>query len=230
MTWCSEHAKSSGDDSGLDGVRKNPYRHIKRRKLSLPFDSKLKWKLSDSDVQRVSSLRCYKFRCCQTFSWDDTLALRRKFYGSTFEVRREIAYAVQGQLHSLPERRKRFMTLCSCEVCENAWYTIHGISRSAYHKYKVAALAGRVNGMHGNSGITRPRPHTIKAEANFMSIIQENADRMPNEFRNIGRKRVNNLLVLPSALNWDHMRDIKKSVLHSIRFLYFALSALISVY
>ena len=29
VTWCSEHAKSSGDDSGLDGVRKNPYRHIK---------------------------------------------------------------------------------------------------------------------------------------------------------------------------------------------------------
>ena len=51
-----------------------------------------------------------------------------------------------------------------------------------------------------------------------MTIIQEKADRMPNEFRNIGRKRVNNLLVLPSALNWDHMRDISNSVLHSIRF------------
>ena len=111
------------------------------------------------------------------------------------------------------------MTLCSREVCENVWYSIHGVSRSAYHKYKAAALVGRVNGMHGNSGITRPRPHTIQAEANFMTIIQENADRMPNEFRNIGRKRVNNLLVLPSALNWDHIRDISNSVLHSIRFL-----------
>ena len=94
VTWCSENGESSGDDSGLDGVQKNPYHHIKRRKLSLPFDSKLKWKLSDSDVQRVSSLRCYKFRCCQTFSWNDMLALRRKFYGSTFEVHKEIAYAV----------------------------------------------------------------------------------------------------------------------------------------
>ena len=103
VTWCSEHGESSRDDSGLDGVRKNPHRHIKRRKLSLAFDSKLKWKLSDSDVQRVSSLRCCKFICCQTFSWDDTLALRRKFYSNTFEVCREIAYAVQCQLHSLPE-------------------------------------------------------------------------------------------------------------------------------
>ena len=29
VTWCSEHAESSGDDPGLDGVQKNPYRHIK---------------------------------------------------------------------------------------------------------------------------------------------------------------------------------------------------------
>ena len=88
VTWCSEHGKSSGDDSGLERAWKNPYRHMKRRKLSPPVDTKLKRKLSDSDVQRVSSLRCCKFRCCQSFSWDDTLALRRKFYGSTFELHR----------------------------------------------------------------------------------------------------------------------------------------------
>ena len=113
MTWCSEHGESLGDDSGLEGARKNPYRHLK---LSPPVETKLKWKLSDSDVQRVSLLRtCYKFRCCQTFNWDDTLALRRIFYGSTFEVCREIAYAVQGQLHSLLERRKKFLNLSGRE-------------------------------------------------------------------------------------------------------------------
>ena len=74
---------------------------------------------------------------------------------------KEIAYAVQGQLHSLLERRKKFLILTSREVCEKAWYSIHGVSRAAYHKYKAAAFAGRVNGMHGNIGSTRPRPHTI---------------------------------------------------------------------
>ena len=113
VNWCSEHGESSGDDLGLEGVQKNPYHHIKRRKLSPPVKTKLKWKLSDSDVQRVSSLRCGKFKCCQTFSWDDTLGLRCKFYSNTFKVRREIAYGVQGQLHSLPKRRKKFMTLSS---------------------------------------------------------------------------------------------------------------------
>ena len=68
VTWCSEHRESSGDDSRLEGARKNPYRHMKRRELSPPVDTKLKQKLSNSDVQRVSSLRCCKFKCCQSFS------------------------------------------------------------------------------------------------------------------------------------------------------------------
>ena len=68
VTRCSKHGESSGDDSGLEGARKNPYRHMKRRKLSPLVETKLKWKLSDLDVQQVSSLRCCKFRCCQTFS------------------------------------------------------------------------------------------------------------------------------------------------------------------
>ena len=127
--------------------------------------------------------------------------MRQKFYGSTFEFRREIAYAVQGQLHELLERRKKFITLSNRKVCENALYIIHGVSRSAYHKYKAAAHAGRVNGTHGNSRIPWPRAHTIQAEPNFMTIIQENTDCMPNEFKNIGKKQVNNLLILLAALN-----------------------------
>lgn len=218
VTWCSEHAPLTNDDSGLEGVPKNPYRHIKRRKLIQTVESKLKRKTSDEEVRKVSCMKCCKFRCCQTFSWDGTLALRRRFYSSTFEARREIAYVVQGQLHTLPNRRKRFITLNNREVCENAWYIIHGVCRSAYHSYKAAALAGRVNGTHGNFGIARPRPHTIQAEANLSTIIQDNADRMPNEFRNIGQKRVHNLLVLPAALNWDHMRDMSNSVCHSTHF------------
>ena len=98
-------------------------------------------------------------------------------------------------MHDVQGKWKKFITLCNQEVCENAWYLIHGVSRSAYQEYKAAAIEGRVNGTHGNAGHDRPRAHTIQAEANFTTIINENADRMPNEFRNIGQRRVNNLLV-----------------------------------
>ena len=63
-----------------------------------------------------------------------------------------------------------------------------------------------------------------------MAIIQENMDCMPNEFKNIGRKQVNKLLVLLTALNWDHIRDICNLVLHSLRFIYFSLTLLNSMH
>ena len=68
VIWCSEHAKFFGDNLGLEGLPKNPYCHVKRRKLSTPVESKLKRKSLDMEVQKVSSLRCCKYRCIQTFS------------------------------------------------------------------------------------------------------------------------------------------------------------------
>ena len=63
VRWFFDHAKSSGDDSGLEGLAKNPYRHVKRWKLSMLVESKLKRKSSDIEVQKVSSLKCCKHRC-----------------------------------------------------------------------------------------------------------------------------------------------------------------------
>jgi hypothetical protein len=118
-----------------------------------------------------------------------------------------MAYEVQSQLHAGAVPGKKFVTLANTDVCENAWYIIHGVSRSAYHVYKAAAVRGSVSGSHGNVGARRPRPETIQAQATLMTIINENADQMPNEFRLVGNKRVDNLKVVPSAMNWNHMRE-----------------------
>jgi hypothetical protein len=164
-------------------------------------------KTSETEIRRVSSQKCCKLRCCQSFPWEDTRTLRRKFFASTFEARREMAYGVQTQLHAGVIPGMKFVTLANIDVCENAWYIIHGVSRSAYHVYKAAAAGGSVSGSHGNAGARRPRPQTIQAQATLMTIINENADQMPNEFRLVGNKRVDNLKVVPSAMNWDHMRE-----------------------
>ena len=122
-------------------------------------------------------------------------------------------------MHELPKRRKKFITLGNHKVGENALYIIHGMSRLAYHKYKAAVLAGRINGMHGNARNAWLQIHTIQAEANFMIIIHENEDHMPNEFGNIDIMRVNNLLILLVALNWDHMTNISNSISHLVFFI-----------
>jgi hypothetical protein len=130
----------------------------------------------------------------------------RKFHSGSFAARRDTWYSVVGQLHDLPGKGKKFITLANRDVCENAWYIIHGLSRSAFFLYKSAAKARSVSGCHGNLGVLRPRAHTIQAEANMMTIVNKTADRMPNSTREIGQKRVDNLKILPSACNWDHIR------------------------
>jgi hypothetical protein len=139
--------------------------------------------------------------------------LRCRFYSSPFETRWEIAYTVQGQLYSVPGKTKKYITMAENDIYKNAWYIIHGVSRSTYHNYKAAVRGRFCNGSYGNTGMSRPRSCTIQAEANLMTIIIGNTDRMPNEFRCIGGSRVNNVLVLPCTLNWDSMRLLSNSVM-----------------
>jgi hypothetical protein len=131
--------------------------------------------------------------------------IRRKFQIGSFAARRETGFSVLGQLHDLPRKHKKFITLANRDVCENAWYIIHGLSRSAFFLYKSPTRARSVSGCHGNLDVIRPRAHTIQVEANMMTIINDTADRMPNATREIGQKQVDNLKILPSACNWDHI-------------------------
>jgi hypothetical protein len=209
ILFCSENALSDGSDDGLNGVKKNPYRFNVRRKLLRSDDCttmKIHQKTSPEEVRKVSSVRCCAEKCCQTFDWEETVRIRKKFHSGSFVARCETGYSVVGQLHDLPGKRKKFITLANRDVCENAWYIIHGLSRSAFFLYKSAAKAGSISGCHGNLGVLRPRAHTIQAKANMMTIINDTADRMPNSTREIGRKRVENLKILPSSCNWDHIR------------------------
>jgi hypothetical protein len=132
--------------------------------------------------------------------------IRRKFHSGSFAARCETGYSVLGQLHNLPGKRKKFITLANRDMCENAWYIIHGLLRSAFFLYKSAAKARSVRGCHGNLEVLRSRAHIIQAKANMMTIINETVDRMPNSTREIDQKRVDNLKILPSACNWDHIR------------------------
>jgi hypothetical protein len=209
ILFCSENALFDGSNDGLDGVKKNPYRFNVRRKLLRSDDcatTKIHQKTSPEEVRKVSSMRCCAEKYCQSFDWEDTVSIQRKFHSGSSVARRETGYSVVEQLHDLPGKRKKFITLANRDVCENAWYIIHGLSRSAFFLYKSIAKAGSVSGCHGNLGVLRPRAHTIHAEANMMTIINVTPNSMPNSTREIGQKRLDNLKILPLAYNWDHIR------------------------
>ena len=186
-----ENALFDGSDDGLNKVKKNPYCFNVRRKL-LRSDNcattKIHQKTSLEEVRKVSSVRCCTEKCYQTFDWEDTVRIWRKFHFGSYAARRKIGYFVLGQLHDLLVKHKKFITLANCEVCENASYIIHGLSRSAFFLYKSATKAGSVSGCHGNLGILRSRTHTIQAEAKMTTIIKATTDRMPNLTQEIGQK------------------------------------------
>jgi hypothetical protein len=164
ILFSSEKTLSDGSDDGLDGVKKNPYRFNVRRKLLRSDDyatTKIYQKTSPEEVRKVSSVRCYAEKCYHMFDWEDTVRIQRKFPSRSFSARRETGYSVLRQLHDLPGKRKKFITLANRDVCENTWYIIHGLSRSAFFLYKSAAKVGLVSGCHGNLGVLRPRTHTI---------------------------------------------------------------------
>ena len=110
VTWCSEHTKSFEEDSRLEGIPKNPYHHIKQQNLSLTVESKLKRKSGDADVQKVSSIRIYKYRCSKKFSLNDTLYLTSKFYTTHSKVARRLLMQCKGNCtHYLNNERNSLL-------------------------------------------------------------------------------------------------------------------------
>jgi hypothetical protein len=99
ILFCSKNALSDGSDDGLDKVKKNPYRFNVRRKLLRSDDyatTKIHQKTSSEEVRKVSSIRCCAEKCYQTFDWEDTVRIRRKFHSGSFAARRETGYSIVG--------------------------------------------------------------------------------------------------------------------------------------
>jgi hypothetical protein len=93
ILFYSENAPSDE----LDGVKENPYRFNVRRKLMTSNDcttTKLQRKTFPDEVRKVSSKRCCAEKCCQTFDWEDTVRIRRKFHSGSFAARRETRYSI----------------------------------------------------------------------------------------------------------------------------------------
>jgi hypothetical protein len=67
VQWLSDNAISDAENGDLEGLPKISYRHMKRKRVKRQSESKLNKKTLRCDVQGVSSQRCCKYRCCQTF-------------------------------------------------------------------------------------------------------------------------------------------------------------------
>jgi hypothetical protein len=71
------------------------------------------------------------------------------------------------------------ITLEGVDVCLVAWYTIMGVSRATYYRWKVNANNGLRAEHHGNAGTVKPRSHTLQATATLRLMLEQTVDHMP---------------------------------------------------
>jgi hypothetical protein len=97
------------------------------------------------------------------------------------------------------------VTLENVEVCCVAWYTIHGVSKADFYRFRKHASVGRRSRFHGNFGTKKPREATLQAAATLSTIIVPLADAMPHKTRTLpsGEKVVQ--MVLPTGTKWKNI-------------------------
>ena len=102
---------------------------------------------------------------------------------------------------------KKLITLDAVDVCQIAWWKIHGVSRATYMVYRQKSRMDFVSSVHGNVGFLRLRKHVVQAEASMQSVIRMNADLMPQKMKRFGAGHQDVRMVLPSNLNWKKMQE-----------------------
>jgi hypothetical protein len=94
------------------------------------------------------------------------------------------------------------ITLEGCDVCPVAWYTIMGISRATYYRWKVNASSGMRADQHGNVGTTKPQIHTLQATATLRQMLEQSADHMPHKTTTLETREKVVSKCLPSSWRW----------------------------
>ena len=97
---------------------------------------------------------------------------------------------------------RNVVTLEGTDVCPFAWMKIMGVSLTTFYRNAKSAAASHAAQNHGNTGLRKPRSHTVVATATLGAILDRHADHMPHKTRILpsGEKVV--AKVLPSNFKW----------------------------
>jgi hypothetical protein len=134
-------------------------------------------------IMCLSSVATRRITSGQPFPHAKIHTLRSQFFlesGQYFKSHRLLD--IHRQIHHDSEGNK-MITLEGCDICPVAWYTIMGVSRVTYYRWKVNANIGMRADQHGNVGKTKPRIHTLQATVTLRLMLEQSADHMPHKTR-----------------------------------------------
>ena len=116
---------------------------------------------------------------------------------TTVQFRNHIKLDVHRQFHRNATNRN-VVTLEGIDVCPFAWMKIMDVSLTTFYCNAKFAAAAHAAQNHRNTGLRKPRSHTVVATATLGAILDRHADHMPHKTRVLpsGKKVV--AKVLPS--------------------------------
>ena len=120
---------------------------------------------------------------------------------TTVQFRNHMKLDVHRQFHRDGGGRN-VVTLEGVDVCPLAWMQIMGVSSSTFYCNAKYAAAGHAAQHHGNSGLRKPRNHTIVATAALGAILDRHADHMPHKSRVLSSGEKVVAKVLPANFKW----------------------------
>ena len=136
------------------------------------------------------------------------------YIGTTFQFQCHLKLDVHRQSRTDHDGRK-VVTLKGVDVCHQAWRLIMDVPESTFFLYAKHASENMVAQMHGNTGLRKPRPHTMQATATLRCIVDKSADHMPHRSRvlSCGKKVVTKVLL--ATWKWKdtvpHVNEVNKS-------------------
>ena len=175
-----------------------------RRRRIMSRATRLERKVSENSILSVASVRCCSRRCTQHFPREAVEALRTEMWSADHALRKHMKLQVHRNAYVV--ERRRVVSLESFEVCLNAWYIIHSVSKADFYRFKRNSAQGMRASHHGNRGTKKRRTATQQAFASLSAMIECSADLMPHKFRTLptGERVVE--CVLPAGTKWKDLQ------------------------
>jgi len=150
-------------------------------------------------IIEVSTKPCCQRNCTQYFPRHKIESIRRQLHvnGGVYVHKLCLIEAHKQKRKNVVG--KEWITLKKIDVCLTAWWTIHGISKATFYRFKCMANAEMEAKAHGNLGLKKPRKQTLQATAMLRNLIVGQANKMPYKSRTFESKEKVSTMVLPSA-------------------------------
>ena len=168
-----------------------------------------------SDVQKVAMIDCCSKKCCQMADRAKIMETRLEFWGQGYSQRSNYLYDSINMAFRKDSQKDMLQFVHNgMYVCTVAWYSIHGVSKTTFYRYKRRFFEGGKCASHGNFAIIRKgHGHVEMGKALLQEFIDKNAERMPHKSRTSINGDRETQLVLPSMYKQvDILREVNATL------------------